>query len=123
MDSVEDLQPFLPLTPAVFHILVILAAGEAHGYAIMQEVERMTDGRMQLGPGTLYRSIDRMLVDELIEKASSSADERRNVYRISRRGLAVARAETRRLDALVRAARARGLLDGRTPSSRRGAMT
>jgi DNA-binding PadR family transcriptional regulator len=103
--------------------LVILAAGEAHGYAIMREVERMTDGRMQLGPGTLYRSIDRMLVDELIEKASSSADERRNVYRISRRGLAVARAETRRLDALVRAARARGLLDGRSLSSRRGATT
>ncbi len=120
MDSAEDLQALLPLTPAVFHILVVLAAGEAHGYAVMQEVERMTDGRMQLGPGTLYRSIDRMLVDGLIEQTSRSADERRNVYCISRRGLAVARAETRRLDALVRAARARGLLDGRTASGRRG---
>jgi len=113
MDSAGEIGALLPLTPAVFHILVVLAGGEAHGYAIMQEVDHMTGGQVQIGPGTLYRSIDRMLLDGLIEKASSSADERRNVYRLSSRGRAVARAESRRLEALVRAARARGLLGTR----------
>ncbi len=88
----------LPLTPAVFHILLALAAGECHGYGIMQEVERLTKGRLHLGPGTLYRSIQRMLVDGLIEETkdgpdSDSDDERRRNYRLTAFGREVARAE------------------------------
>jgi DNA-binding PadR family transcriptional regulator len=117
--SAEDL---LPLTPAVFHILVVLAAGESHGYAIMAEVARMTRGRIHLGPGTLYRSVYKMVADGLIEPADPSArhdDERRSVYRLSRFGREVARAEARRLDTLVREARARGLVDDGAAPRRR----
>jgi DNA-binding PadR family transcriptional regulator len=116
--TIDDL---LPLTPAVFHILLVLARGEAHGYAMMQEVERVTAGRIHLGPGTLYRSLDRMAVDGLVARlpaASDPADERRCLYRISPRGRAAARAEAIRLDALVRAARAAGLLAVRRPHAR-----
>ena len=105
-----------PLTPAVFHIMVALADGEAHGYGIMQDVQRVTGGEMKLGPGTLYRSIQRMLIDGLIEELEialddEADDDRRRYYRLTTRGMAVARAEAARLDALVEAARARGLLD------------
>ncbi|HKA89426.1 MAG TPA: PadR family transcriptional regulator [Haliangiales bacterium] len=119
--STEDL---LPLTPATFHILLVLAAGESHGYAIMAEVERLTGGRVHVGPGTLYRSVYRMLVDGLIERTDpgdqAPADERRSVYRLTRLGREAARAEARRLHALVEAARARGLLDDRAPRRRGG---
>src|SRR5215475_9559261 len=95
----EDVSDLLPLTPAVFHILLVLAAGAAHGYAIMQEVERVTGGQMRLGPGTLYRSIYQLVEAGLIAEQNDGAppaDERRCVYRILPRGLAVARAEARR---------------------------
>jgi DNA-binding PadR family transcriptional regulator len=104
-----------PLTPAVFHILLVLADGEAHGYGVMQDVQRITNGEMKLGPGTLYRSIQRMLVDGLIEELeialdSEADDDRRRYYRLTPKGLAVARAEATRLETLVDAARARNLL-------------
>jgi len=107
-----------PLTPAVFHIMVALADGEAHGYGIMQDVQRVTGGEMKLGPGTLYRSIQRMLIDGLIEELEialddEADDDRRRYYRLTAKGMAVARAEAARLDALVEAARARGLLDAK----------
>ena len=107
-----------PLTPAVFHIMVALADGEAHGYGIMQDVQRVTGGEMKLGPGTLYRSIQRMLIDGLIEELEialddEADDDRRRYYRLTTKGMAVARAEAARLDALVEAARARGLLDAK----------
>ncbi len=106
----------VPLTPAVFHILLALAGGECHGYGIMLEVERLTGGRIRLGPGTLYRSIQRMLVDGLIEETGGASgpsleDERRRVYRLSPLGRRVAREEARRLAVLVKASSARGLLD------------
>jgi DNA-binding PadR family transcriptional regulator len=107
----------LPLTAAVFHILLALAGGEWHGYGIMQEVERLTKGQLHLGPGTLYRSIQRMLVDGLIEETkdgpdSESDDERRRTYRLTAFGREVARAESLRLEVLVETARQRKLLSG-----------
>ena len=114
-EEAYDPNPLLPLTPAVFHIMLALAAGESHGYGIMLEVERLTSGRMNLGPGTLYRSIQRMLLDGLIEETKESNDsedddERRRYYRLTPFGLEVARAESRRLESLVKAARQRKLL-------------
>jgi DNA-binding PadR family transcriptional regulator len=114
-EEARDPNQMLPLTPAVFHIMLALGRGERHGYGIMLEVERLTSGRLNLGPGTLYRSIQRMLVDELIEESkdaqdSEEDDERRRYYRLTRFGLAVVRAEARRLESLVKAARERELL-------------
>jgi DNA-binding PadR family transcriptional regulator len=113
----RDPQALVPLTPAIFHILLALADGESHGYGIMQEVERLTDGQVRLGPGTLYRSLQRMLVEGLIEELDESpdseGDERRRYYRLTALGRRVAQAEALRLAALVRAARARKLLSRR----------
>jgi DNA-binding PadR family transcriptional regulator len=111
----RDPTTLLPLTPAVYHIMLALAGGESHGYGIMLEVERLTSGTMNLGPGTLYRSIQRMLVDGLIEETKGSDDieeddERRRYYRLTAFGLLVARAESRRLALLVNAARERKML-------------
>jgi DNA-binding PadR family transcriptional regulator len=105
----------LPLTPAVFHILVALGDGERHGYAIMQEVARLTGGQMQLGPGTLYRSIQRMVADGFISESTERPgpdkdDERRRYYRLTDFGRRVASAEVDRLSALVTAARSKGIL-------------
>jgi DNA-binding PadR family transcriptional regulator len=105
----------LPLTPATFEILVALADGERHGYAIMKEVAERTDGAVRLGPGTLYGSLKRLLeaglVEEGVERADPElGDERRRYYRITKFGVAVARAETRRLESIVRAARRKKLI-------------
>jgi DNA-binding PadR family transcriptional regulator len=112
-----DPESLLPLTPAVFHIMLALAQQECHGYGIMLEVDKLTQGQMRLGPGTLYRSIQRMVVDGLIEERketsagdNSDDDERRRYYRLTKLGLDVARAESERLAQLVKAARQRGLL-------------
>jgi DNA-binding PadR family transcriptional regulator len=105
----------LPLTPAVFHILMALVDGERHGYAIMREVAERTDGAVRLGPGTLYGSLKRLLERGLIEEGGERADpemgdERRRYYRITKFGLSVARAEARRLEGMVRAARQKKLI-------------
>lgn len=110
-----------PLTPAVFHILLALAEGERHGYAIMRDVRRQSGGRMRLGPGTLYGSLRRLLEDGLIEETASRPDpalddERRRYYRLTDDGRRVAGAEAARMDDLARAARARGLLPGHAGS-------
>jgi len=99
----------------VLHILVALADGERHGYAIMQDVAARTAGAVRLGPGTLYGSIKRMLHDGLIEELEERPDPeeddvRRRYYRITPRGRHVAREELGRLAALVRHARAAGLV-------------
>ena len=105
-----NLERFLPLTPVVFEIALALAAGERHGYEIMQDVERRTDGRIVLHPGTLYRALGRLLEQGLIEElderpAADRDDERRRYYRLSPLGRAVARAEVERLAGQVSAAR------------------
>jgi DNA-binding PadR family transcriptional regulator len=109
-----DVAPLLPLPPATFHILLALAAGDRHGYGIIQDVEARTDGALRLSPGTLYRSIQRLLEQGLIvepkRRADPSDDPRRRYYRITPFGTAVARAESRRLTQLVRLARVAGLL-------------
>jgi DNA-binding PadR family transcriptional regulator len=97
----------------VLHILVALADGDCHGYAIMQDVAARTDGAVRLGPGTLYGSIKRMLHDGLIEELDERPDEddvRRRYYRITPRGRRIAKEELGRLAALVRHARAAGLV-------------
>jgi DNA-binding PadR family transcriptional regulator len=105
-----DVERFLPLTPVVLEIALALAGGERHGYDIMQEVERRTDGRIVLHPGTLYRALGRLLDQGLIEElderpASVDDDERRRYYRLTALGLAAARAEVDRLASQVTAAR------------------
>jgi DNA-binding PadR family transcriptional regulator len=109
-----DTDALLPLPPATFHILLSLAEEDRHGYAIIQDVAARTDGELKLSPGTLYRSIQRMLEQGLIVEtnrrpAAPLDDERRRYYHITHFGTAVARAEMRRLTQLVRLARARGL--------------
>jgi DNA-binding PadR family transcriptional regulator len=107
-------ESLLPLPPAMFHILLSLAEGDRHGYAIIQDVSARTDGEVTLGAGTLYRSIQRMLEQELIVEVdaqpSDTADERRRYYRVTTFGRSVARAEAGRLSDLVRLARASGLI-------------
>jgi DNA-binding PadR family transcriptional regulator len=105
----------LPLTPATFQILLSLVDGERHGYAIMTEVLAASEGAVRLGPGTLYGSLKRLLESGLIEERGERADpelgdERRRYYTITRFGLSVARAEARRLEAMVKAARKQKLL-------------
>jgi len=110
-------EALLPLTPAVFHILLALADGEKHGYAIMQEVGARTGGAMRMGPGTLYGSIQRMLKDSLIVEVQDRADpvhgeERRRYYRLTGFGLRVLQAEARRLEQLVQIAQSKHVLPG-----------
>lgn len=105
-----NVERFLPLTPVVFEITLALAGGERHGYEIMQDVERRTDGHIVLHPGTLYRALGRLLDQGLIEElderpAAGDDDERRRYYRLSALGRAVARAEVERLASQVSAAR------------------
>jgi DNA-binding PadR family transcriptional regulator len=114
-EEARNPRTLLPLTPAVFHIMLALAGGEGHGYGIMLAVERLTSGLLNLGPGTLYRSIQRMLLDGLIEETkdfheSEEDDERRRYYRLTEFGLEVAREEAQRLESLVNAARQQKLL-------------
>jgi DNA-binding PadR family transcriptional regulator len=106
----KPLEAFLPLTPAVFHILVVLADGEAHGYAMMQEVTRRSGGVVRLGPGTLYGAISRLLDDGIIEESEvrpdpDMDDTRRRYYRLTKFGSRVLAADTERLAELVKAAR------------------
>jgi len=108
----------LPLPPATLHILLALAEGELHGYAIIGDIERRTDGELRISAGTLYRSIARMveqgLIVEVEKRRTTADDERRRYYRITKFGESVARAEVRRLTQFVRDARARGLATGTT---------
>jgi len=105
----------MSLRPIEFHILLALAAEERHGYAILQEVTRLTDGELELEPGTLYRALHRMLKDEWITESSRRPaadvdDERRKYYRLTALGRRVASAEADRLLRLVTIARSHRLL-------------
>lgn len=114
MDAASPEQ-LLPLTPAVFHILLALSDRECHGYGIMREVAAHSEGALQLGPGTLYGCLKRMLAAGLVEESGERPDpvlddERRRYYRITGFGERVVRAEANRLAAAVRAARRKRLL-------------
>ena len=110
----EDVAALLPLPPATFHILLALATADRHGYGIIQDVEARTGGALRLSPGTLYRTIQRLLERGLISEPRDPSgprdDPRRRYYRLTPLGLAVARAETQRLSKLVRVAKGFGLL-------------
>lgn len=112
-----------PLTPAVFHILLALADGEKHGYAIMRETDELSGGRVAMGPGTLYGTIKRMLAAGLIEEAGErdapDDNERRRYYKITSSGHKAAVAEAGRLEALVMAARQAELLPARVKGASR----
>ena len=107
------------LTRAALHILIAIGPGERHGYAIMTEVDRMTDGAVRLAPGTLYTTLKRLLTEGLIEETDARPDlaiddQRRRYYRLTLRGRAVVAAEVARLDALVSTARP-WAIEGRDP--------
>src|SRR5271157_1255274 len=100
----DELQHLLPLTPAVFFILFALAHGEKHGYAIMQEVSVLSDGKFRMGPGTLYTTIQRLLERSLIEEIYANSGSRRRYYRLTGTGRLVFKAEVDRMEAVVRLA-------------------
>jgi DNA-binding PadR family transcriptional regulator len=115
MHEQPDAASFLPLPEAAFAILLAVAEEDRHGYAILQDVSARTRGQIKRGPGTLYRSIQRMLEQGLIEEtrerpAPEEDDERRRYYRITALGRAVARGQTRRLADLVKLAHASGFV-------------
>lgn len=109
-----DIEALLPLPAATFHILMALADGDLHGYAIIQDVEARTGGDLRLSAGTLYRTIQRLveqgvIVESVRRPARIFDDDRRRYYRLTPFGMSVARAEMARLTELVRLARSRGL--------------
>ena len=104
-----------PLPAAAFQILLSLVDDDLHGYEIMRQVERQTNGRMRIGPGTLYSSIQALLEEGLISEvitAQEGVDARRRYYRLTSAGKKLCRAEAERLAALLRAARAKNILRG-----------
>src|ERR1700724_514781 len=106
-----------PLPSAAFQILLSLADDDLHGYAIMRQVEQQTGGRMRLGPGTLYSSIQALLEEKLIEEVDLREDsrlgtERRRYYRLTSGGRKLARSEAERLADLLRVARTKKILRG-----------
>lgn len=118
--KLPDPETLLPLPSATFHILLALAAGDRHGYAIIQDIAAHTGNRLRLGAATLYRSLERMLKQGLIVETGDRDrptpeldDQRRRYYRITPYGEAVARAEAQRLTQLVKLARGSGFATGR----------
>jgi DNA-binding PadR family transcriptional regulator len=116
----RDPRGLLPLTPAVFHVLVALADGEMHGYGVLKDVATRTSGAVELGTGTLYGIIKRLLADGLVieskqRPAPDDDDARRKYYRLTTFGRRVAIAETERLEAMLTAARGSLLLKKAKP--------
>ena len=110
-----DPESLLPLTPAVFHVLLSLAGGDRHGYAIMQDVAESTEGQIKMGPGTLYGTVKRLLEAQLIEESDERPDahlddERRRYYRLTGVGEQVVRAEANRYSDIVAIARGKKLI-------------
>ena len=115
---IRSVDAFLPLTPPMLHALLALADGDKHGYAILKEIARRTDGAVRLSAGTLYALVRRATADGLIVESDerpdiSLDDERRRYYRLTPLGRVVARAEARRLADLVSIARAKAMLPPR----------
>jgi DNA-binding PadR family transcriptional regulator len=117
---VMTVNPTPPLTPAAFQVLLALAAGQAHGYAVMRYLEQVTAGTVRLGPGTLYRTIGRLLADDLVEEVESGDphaphDARRRYYQLTPQGRQAAKAEAAQLQRLMAAATQAGLLPAKEP--------
>ena len=115
MPPERDPRSFLPLTPAVFHVLLALASGERHGYGIIQDVTAGTDGAVTLRTGTLYTILKRLLDEQIIVESDrrpgpDEDDERRRYYALTRLGRHVVQAEAQRLEQMVGLARARRML-------------
>jgi len=109
-----SVESFLPLPASAMHIIVALAGGEKHGYAIMRDVEELSHGVVRMGPGTLYGSIKRMIDQGLLEEVDERPDptlddERRRYYRLTALGQRVGAAERDRLSRLLSAAQVRQL--------------
>lgn len=116
-NKVTNKEKSITITPTVFHILVVLSGGERHGYAILREVEEITEGKSKLGPTTLYRSIKAMLDGKLIEELDERPDpelddERRRYYRLTGFGEQVLSDEFKRLESLLKVAREKSVLTG-----------
>lgn len=114
-DLPKDAQRLIPLTPAVFFILLALAEGEKHGYAIMQGVASLSDDRVRMGPGTLYTTIQRLLDQSLIEETQgtgepSDHESRRRYYKLTRTGKLLLAAEIDRMESLLRRVRQKKLM-------------
>jgi DNA-binding PadR family transcriptional regulator len=112
-----DPNEFIPLTPMVLHILLALSDGDKHGYAIIKEVRRRTDGEVALGASSLYAVMKRLLADDLVLETADRPhpaldDERRRYYRLTDFGRKVAIAEMKRLESVLRQARAKRLIPG-----------
>jgi DNA-binding PadR family transcriptional regulator len=107
----DDVQRFLPLPTPTLYILVAFRDGQRHGYAVMQEVERLSDGLVRIGPGTLYAAIKRLLADGLVVEVDpdspADGDQRRRYYRLTPLGEQVCDAELARLTTLIRRATSR----------------
>ena len=106
----DDPHSFLPLSPATLHILLSLAGGDLHGYGIMPEVARQSEGKYKLGPGTLYDNLQKLIQREWVEELGQRAgdeDPRRRYYRLTPSGRGVLTAEVTRLAEVVREARSR----------------
>ena len=105
----QELNSFLPLSPAILHIVLSLAGEDRHGYGIMQEIARQSEGRYKLGPGTLYDNLEKLLELELVQEALARAgageDPRRRYYRLTGLGRRVLAAEVTRLEGVVHEAR------------------
>jgi len=105
----RDPNDYLPLTPALFHVLLSLTDGEKHGYAIIKEIEERTSGTVRLSTGTLYGIVKRLLQDGWIRDSVLGSTDRRRAYRLTAFGRKVAEAEADRLRELVRAATRKAL--------------
>lgn len=104
----DDLDRFLPLSPAALHILLSLAGEERHGYGIMQEIARQSEGRYKLGPGTLYDNLQKLMTERLVEEtenAATGAESRRRYYKLTKSGRRVLGLEIARLEAAIRKAK------------------
>jgi DNA-binding PadR family transcriptional regulator len=115
MADTRDPKQFLPLTPALFHVLLSIAGGDKHGYAIMKDVSALTEGTVTLSAGTLYGILRRLVGDGMVVEtgerpAPELDDERRRYYRLSEFGRRVARAEAERLESVLALARSKRLL-------------
>ncbi len=126
--NLDQARALLPLTPAVYHVLLALAISEKHGYGVMREVKEISMGAVELGPATLYRSIKQMLEHRLIIESDDRPDpalddERRKYYKITELGLAALQLETSRLSRLVERARQMGVTFDEYPELGLGGRT